>query len=107
MGIQLFRERLSEEVHATNPKGIAGGFEFAVLERNLKEKHERPYGHRFANAKESSKSRFSSYSVRDRVLIIPHITFRDCRVYNFADNLSLNSFSIITLMTIKNRALCH
>ena len=26
--IQLFRERLSEKVHATIPKGIVGGFEF-------------------------------------------------------------------------------
>ena len=25
--IQLFRERLSEKVHATTPKGIVGGFE--------------------------------------------------------------------------------
>ena len=31
--IQLFRERLSEKVHATIPKGIVGGFEFTVLER--------------------------------------------------------------------------
>ena len=29
--IRLFRERLSEEVHATIPKGIVGGFEFTVL----------------------------------------------------------------------------
>ena len=35
--IQLFRESLSEKVHATIPKGIVGGFEFAVLQRNLKE----------------------------------------------------------------------
>ena len=28
--IQLFRQRLSEKVHATMPKGIVGGFEFAV-----------------------------------------------------------------------------
>ena len=35
--IQLFRERLSEKVHATIPKGIVGGFEFTVLQRNLKE----------------------------------------------------------------------
>ena len=34
--IQLFRER-SEKVHATIPKGIVGGFEFTVLQRNLKE----------------------------------------------------------------------
>ena len=35
--VQLFRERLSEKVHATIPKGIVGGFEFTVLQRNLKE----------------------------------------------------------------------
>ena len=41
--IQLFRERLSEKVHVTIPKGIVGGFEFTVLQRNLKEWHERPW----------------------------------------------------------------
>ena len=41
--------------------------------------------------KESNKSRFDSYSVRNRVLIISHITFRDCRVHIFSDNLSRNS----------------
>ena len=35
-GVQLFRERLSEKVHATIPKGIVGGFECTVLQRNLK-----------------------------------------------------------------------
>ena len=41
--IQLFRERsVSEKGHATMPKGIAGGFEFSVHQRNLKEWHERP-----------------------------------------------------------------
>ena len=40
--IQLFRERLLEKVHATIPKGIVGGFEFTVLQRNLKEWYERP-----------------------------------------------------------------
>ena len=33
---QLFREWLSEKVHAIIPKGIVGGFEFSVLHRNLK-----------------------------------------------------------------------
>ena len=33
--------------------------------------------------KESNKSRFDSYSVRNSVLIISHITFRDCRVHIF------------------------
>ena len=41
--------------------------------------------------KESSKGRFDSYSVRNSVLIISHITFRDCRVHIFSDNLSRNS----------------
>ena len=35
--IQLFRERLSQKVHATIPKGIVGGFEFTVIQRSLKE----------------------------------------------------------------------
>ena len=42
--------------------------------------------------KESNKSRFDSYSVRNSVLIISHITFRDCHVHSFSDNLSRNSF---------------
>ena len=33
--------------------------------------------------KESNKSRFDSYSVRNIALIISHITFRDCRVHFF------------------------
>ena len=41
--------------------------------------------------KESNKSRFNSYSVRNSVLIISHITFRDCRVHMFSDNFSRNS----------------
>ena len=41
--------------------------------------------------RESNKSRFDSYSVRNIVLIISHITFRDCRVDIFSDNLSRNS----------------
>ena len=34
--IQLFRERLSEKVHATISKRIVGGFEFTNFRRNLK-----------------------------------------------------------------------
>ena len=41
--------------------------------------------------KESNKSRFDSYSFRNSVLIISYITFRDCRVHSFSDNLSRNS----------------
>ena len=46
--------------------------------------------------KESNKSRFDSYSVRNSVLIISHITFRDCRVHIFSDNLSRNSCRLST-----------
>ena len=45
--IQLFRERLWEKVHAIMPKGIVGGFEFTVLQRNLQEWHERPWTYVF------------------------------------------------------------
>ena len=41
--------------------------------------------------KESNKRSFDSYSVRNSVLIISQITFRDCRMHIFADNLSRNS----------------
>ena len=41
--IQLFQERLSEKVQATIPKGTASGFEFTVLQRNLREWQERPW----------------------------------------------------------------
>ena len=39
----LVRERLSEKAHATIPKGIVGGFEFTVLQRNLEKWQERPW----------------------------------------------------------------
>ena len=40
--------------------------------------------------KESNKRSFDSYSVRNSVLIISHITFRGCGEF-FSDNLSQNS----------------
>ena len=43
--------------------------------------------------KESNKSRFDSYSVRNSVLVISHITFRDCHVqFFFFRHLARNSF---------------
>ena len=45
----------------------------------------------FRVLKESNKSRFDSYSVRNSVLIISQITFRNFRVHIFSDNLSRNS----------------
>ena len=50
--LQLFRERLSEKVHATIPKGIVGGFEFTVLQRNSSWKNgKRGHGRMFVRAK--------------------------------------------------------
>ena len=56
--------------------------------------------------KESNKSRVDGYSVRNSVLIISHITFRDCRVpgwhmrvHSFSDNLSRNSCIQLSLNT--------
>ena len=70
-------------------------FSVCVFQRNLKEWQERPSAEAVEIClrvlKESNKSRFDSYSVRNSVLIISHITFRDCRVHMFSDNLSLNS----------------
>ena len=50
--------------------------------------------------KESNKSRFDNYSVRNSVLIISHITFRDCHVHIFSDNLSRNSCIYIPVLLL-------
>ena len=76
------------KVHATIPKGIVGGFEFTVVQRNLARE---TMDTCLRVLKGSSKSRFDSYCVRNSVLIISHVTFRDCRVHIFLDNLSRNS----------------
>ena len=50
------------------------------------------HGNVFASAKrEQQKVGSTAAVVRNSVLIISHITFRDCRVHNFFDNLSRNS----------------
>ena len=41
--------------------------------------------------KESNKRMFDGYIVRNGLLIISHITFQDCHVHIFTDNLSRNS----------------
>ena len=101
--IQLFRERLSDKVHATTPEGIVGGFEFTGFQRNLREWHERPWTY-LRVLKESSKSSFDRYSVRNSVLCISHITFRDCRVHIFNNNRSRNSCIRPRLLWVKSQA---
>ena len=65
-------------MHAAIPKGIVGGFELTIFQKNLKEWHERPWTVCFRVLKESNKSRFDSYSVRNSVMITSHISLRDC-----------------------------
>ena len=89
--IQLFRERLSEEVHGTIPKGIVGGFEFTVLSKKFERMAREAMDICLRVLQESNKSRLDSYSVRNSVLLISHTTFRDCRVHIFSDNFSRNS----------------
>ena len=66
--IQPFRERLSEKVHATIPKGIVGGFKFTVLQRNLKELARKAMEMCLQVLKESNKSRFDSYSRQQQLV---------------------------------------
>ena len=88
VGLQLFQGRLSEKVYATIRKGIVGGFEF-LFQGNLKRKTQEVKDVCLRLLKESSKGRFDSDSVRNSVWIyLFHITFRDCRLHIFSDNLS-------------------
>ena len=53
----------------TIPKGIGGGFEFTVLQRNLKKWHKRPWTSLCLRVlKESNKSRFNSVSRQDQCI---------------------------------------
>ena len=100
---QLFRERLSEKVHATIPKGIVGGFEFPVDPKKLERMAGEAMDICLRVLMESNKSRFDSYStvVRKSVLIISrsrligscHIPyyFSGLSGARFPDNLSRNS----------------
>ena len=71
--IQLFRERLSGKVHATNLKGIVGGFEFSFFQRNLNELARKAIEMCLGVLKESNKSRFDSYSRQEQC--IDHIPY--------------------------------
>ena len=68
-----FRERLSEKVHATIPKGIVGGFEFTVLQRTLKELARKAMKMCLRELTENNKSRIASYSCQEQC--IDHIPY--------------------------------
>ena len=59
--------------------------------------------------KESVKSRFDSYSVRNSVLIISHITFRDCHVHVFFPTtiLEIAVYTLATFRSMKNKRCRH
>ena len=95
----VFQERLSEKVHVTIPKGIVAGFEFTVVQRNLKEGHAEAMDLCLRVLKESNKSISEGYCVRNNALIISHVTFWDCRVHIVSDNLSRNSCVYLALFT--------
>ena len=78
-------------MHATTPKGIVGGFEFTVFSKKIERMAREAMDICLRVLKESNNRRFDSYSVGNSVLIISPITFRDCRVHIFSDNLSRNS----------------
>ena len=75
--IKLFRESLSEKVHATIPKGIVGGFEFTVHKEIWKNGTRNiwtyviwvVYG---MSGKGKQQSRFDSYGVRKCIAHIPY-----------------------------------
>ena len=58
---------------------------------------------------ESVKSRFDSYSVRNSVLIISHITFRDCHVHIFFPTIILEIavFALSAFGSMKNKRCRH
>ena len=88
---QLFRERLSERVHATIPKGIVGGFEFSVDPKKLERMAGEGMDICLRVLMESNKSRFDSYSRQEEC--IDHIPyyFSGLSLARFPDNLSRNS----------------
>ena len=89
--IQLFWETLSGKVHATILKGIVGDFKCTVFQRNLKESYGRPLIYVCQCWRKVTKVGSTVTVVSNSVLIISHITFRDCRVHFILDKLSRNS----------------
>ena len=74
-----------------NPKRYCGWFRVHCFSEKFQRMAREAMNVCLRVLKESNKSRFDSYSARKSALIISHITFRDCRVHSFSDNLSRNS----------------
>ena len=89
--IQLFREELSEKSARDNPERYCGWFLFHFCSKKSERRAREAMYVCLWVLKESNKSTFEGYYVRNSELIISHVTFRDCRVHIFSDNLSRNS----------------
>ena len=68
-------------MHATIPKGIVGGFEFTVHQRNLKEWPERPWTYVCECQRRATKVGLTPTVARNSVLIISHITFSRVHIF--------------------------
>ena len=86
-----FEKGCRKKVHATILKGIVGDFKCTVFQRNLKESYGRPLIYVCECWRKVTKVGSTATVVRNSVLIISHITFRDCRVHFILDKLSRNS----------------
>ena len=83
ISIQLFWERLSEKGKRDNPERYCGWFWFHCSSKKFEGVAWEAIDVFLRMLKESNNRRLYNYSVRNSVLIISHITFRDCRVHIF------------------------
>ena len=89
--IQLFWRKVVGKSASGNPDWYCGWFWIHCSSKRFERMTREATDVCLRVLKESEKSRFiDSYSFRNSVLIISHITFRDCRVHIFSDNLSRN-----------------
>ena len=106
--MQLFRERLSEKVLATIPKGIVGGFKFTVLQRNLKELARKAMEMCLRVLKESNKSRFDSYSRQQQCIDhIPYYLSGLLRAHFFQQPFSYSVLCILIKVSLLRPALFY
>ena len=73
------------------PERYCGWFLVHCFSNKFKEWHERPWMYVCEGERKATKVGSTATVSRTSVLIISHITFRDCRVHSFCDNLSRNS----------------
>ena len=74
-----------------NPKRYCGWFSVLSTSKKFERMAREAMDTCLRVLKERNKSKFESYSVRNSELIVSHITFRDCRMHIFSDNLPRNS----------------